>query len=151
MRLINFDCIHGGNLAETWGKSNSSFAWQFQATALQFGARSLKRMIQELLLKVEIDTAALVAFVSDMDDLALPFDVNDAGNRFIEAWKRARIIVDSGGGPNGNGGTHPALPTPTASNSIQEDAKRPSETRAALLCAEGAEEITLFPLPVQYL
>jgi hypothetical protein len=28
----------------------------------------------------------------------LQFDGTDAGKRFIEAWKRARIIVDSGGG-----------------------------------------------------
>ncbi len=33
-----------------------------------------------------------------MDDLALQFDSTDAGKRFIEGWKRARIIVDTGGG-----------------------------------------------------
>jgi hypothetical protein len=45
-----------------------------------------------------------------MDDLTLQFDGTDAGKRFIEAWKRARIIVDTGGG-HSNGGT----PTPTPS------------------------------------
>ena len=60
-----------------------------------------------LLREVETDTAALVEFVGDMDDLALQFDGTDAGKRFIEAWKRARIIVDSGTG-RGNGGTPPA-------------------------------------------
>ena len=42
-----------------------------------------------------------------MDDLVLQFDGTDAGKRFIEAWKRARIIVDTGG----RHGTTPA-PTP---------------------------------------
>ncbi|MBI3415225.1 MAG: hypothetical protein HY043_07880 [Verrucomicrobia bacterium] len=47
---------------------------------------------------METDTAALVEFVTDMDDLALQFDGTEAGRRFIEAWKRARIIVHTGGG-----------------------------------------------------
>ena len=63
-----------------------------------------------LLREVETDTAALVALVTDMDDLAVQFDGSDAGKRFVEAWKRARIIVDTGGG-HGNGGT-PATPPP---------------------------------------
>jgi len=46
-----------------------------------------------------------------MDDLALQFDGTDAGKRFIEAWKRARIIVDTGGGHTG---TPPTPPTPPA-------------------------------------
>jgi hypothetical protein len=49
--------------------------------------------------EVETDVADLVEQVGDMDDLALQFDGTDAGKRFIEAWKRARIIVDSGGTP----------------------------------------------------
>ena len=61
-----------------------------------------------LLKEVETDTAALVVFVNDMDDMALQFDGTDAGKRFIEAWKNARIIVDTGGG---HGGT-PTPPTP---------------------------------------
>jgi len=60
-----------------------------------------------LLKEVETDTAALVESVNDMDDMALQFDGKDAGKRFIEARKRARIIVDTGGG---HGGT----PTPPA-------------------------------------
>jgi hypothetical protein len=39
------------------------------------------------------------------------FDGTDAGKRFIEAWKRARIIVDTGGG---HIGTPPTPPTPPA-------------------------------------
>jgi hypothetical protein len=66
-----------------------------------------------LLREVETDVAALVQQVTDMDDLAIQFDGTDAGKRFSEAWKRARIIVDSGGG-HGNGGTPPTPPTPPA-------------------------------------
>jgi hypothetical protein len=63
-----------------------------------------------LLREVETDIAALVGQVSDMDDLVLQFDSGDAGNRFKEAWRRARIIVDIGGG---HSGTSPTPPTPT--------------------------------------
>jgi hypothetical protein len=62
-----------------------------------------------LLREVETDTAALVQLVTDMDDLVVQFDGTDAGLRFIEAWKRARVIVDAGGGHTG---TPPAPPTP---------------------------------------
>ncbi len=61
-----------------------------------------------LLKEVETDMAALLEKVSDLDDLVVQFDSGDAGNRFKEAWKRARIIVDSGGG----GGATPTPPTP---------------------------------------
>jgi hypothetical protein len=64
-----------------------------------------------LLREVETATAALVQLATDMDDLALQFDGTDAGKRFIEAWKRARIIVDTGGG---HSGTPPTPPTPPA-------------------------------------
>ena len=59
-----------------------------------------------LLKEVDTDTADLLQQVADLDDLVLQFDGTDAGKRFIEAWKRARIIVDSGGG-------HSTAPTPT--------------------------------------
>jgi hypothetical protein len=61
-----------------------------------------------LLKEVDTDTADLLEQVADMDDLVQQFDGTDAGKRFIEAWKRARIIVDTGGG-HSNGDT----PTPT--------------------------------------
>jgi hypothetical protein len=64
-----------------------------------------------LLKEVDTDTADLLEQVADMDDLVLQFDGTDAGKRFIEAWKRARIIVDTGGG---HGGTPPTPPTPPA-------------------------------------
>ena len=64
-----------------------------------------------LLKEVDTDTADLLEQVADMDDLVLQFDGTDAGRRLIEAWKRARTIVDSGGG-HGNG--TPPTPTPPA-------------------------------------
>lgn len=64
-----------------------------------------------LLKEVETDVAALLEKVSDMDDLVVQFDGTDAGRRFVEAWKRARIIVDTGGG-HSNGGATPTPPTP---------------------------------------
>ena len=73
----------------------------------------------------ETATADLLEQVADMDDLDLQFDGTDAGKRFIEAWKRARIIVDFGGG-HSNGGTPPPTPPPTPSKYIEI-----SKTRAA--------------------
>jgi len=64
-----------------------------------------------LLREVETDVAALVQLVTDMDDLVLQFTGSDAANRFQEAWKRARFIVDTGGG---HSGTPPTPPTPPA-------------------------------------
>ncbi|HEY0551291.1 MAG TPA: hypothetical protein VGF13_16925 [Verrucomicrobiae bacterium] len=63
-----------------------------------------------LLKEVDTDTAALMDSLTDLDDLALQFDGTEAGQRFIEAWKRARIIVDSG---TGHGGP-PAAAAPPA-------------------------------------
>jgi len=48
-----------------------------------------------------------------LEDLVLRFDGTDAGKSFIEAWKRARIMMDTGGG-HGNGGTPPTPPIPPA-------------------------------------
>jgi hypothetical protein len=66
-----------------------------------------------LLKEVDTNTADLLEQVADLDDLVQQFDSTDAGKRFIEAWKRARIIVDTGGG-HSNGGTPPTPPTPPA-------------------------------------
>ena len=49
--------------------------------------------------EVETDTANLLDQCSALDDLALQFDGTEAGRRFIEAWKHARIIVDAGHSP----------------------------------------------------
>ena len=51
-----------------------------------------------LIKEVETDAASLLDQLSDLDDLILQFDGTDAGKRFIEAWKRARTIVDAGHG-----------------------------------------------------
>ena len=64
-----------------------------------------------LLKEAETDVAGLLEKVNDMDDLGIQFAGTDAGNRFIEAWKRARIIVDTGGG-RADGGPQPTPPTP---------------------------------------
>lgn len=58
-----------------------------------------------LLKEVDTDTADLMELVNDLDDLVIQFDSSDLGHRFIEAWKRARTIIDTGGG-------HAATPTP---------------------------------------
>lgn len=60
--------------------------------------------------EIDTDTAALLELVSDMDDLVIQFDTTDLGQRFIEAWKGARIIVDAGGG---HGGGEKPAPSPT--------------------------------------
>lgn len=64
-----------------------------------------------LLREIETDIAALLDKVNDLDDLVLQFDGTEAGQRFNEAWKGARIIVDSG---SGHSTPAPApAPTPT--------------------------------------
>lgn len=67
-----------------------------------------------LLKEVETDIAALLELVNDMDDLVVQFDGSDDGRRFIEAWKRARIIVDTGGGRSVTPPTPPIPPAPPA-------------------------------------
>ena len=66
-----------------------------------------------LLKEVDTDTADLLEQVADLDDIVQQFDGTDAGKRFIQAWKQARIIVDTGGG-HSTGGTPPTPPTPPA-------------------------------------
>jgi len=56
--------------------------------------------------EVETDVAALITDVTAMDDLVIQFDGTDLGQRFIAAWKQARMIVNTGGG-------HPTTPAPT--------------------------------------
>ena len=69
-----------------------------------------------LLREIETDIAALLVAVNDLDDLALQFDGTDEGKRFIEAWKRARIIVDSGTGQLAPAPTPPPPTPPPAPN-----------------------------------
>lgn len=69
-----------------------------------------------LLKELDTDVAALVAQLAALDDLVIQFSGTPAGDRFAEAWRRARIIIDRGGSPSAgepakpNGGTPPAAP-----------------------------------------
>lgn len=54
-----------------------------------------------ILREVETDAATLLDGLHDLDDLVVQFDSDEAGRSFIAAWKRARIIVDAGGGRGG--------------------------------------------------
>lgn len=65
-----------------------------------------------LLREIETDIAALLDRVNDLDDLVLQFDGTDAGQRFNEAWKGARIIVDSGSGHSTPAPAPAPVPTP---------------------------------------
>lgn len=56
-----------------------------------------------ILREVETDAATLLDGLHDLDDLVVQFDGTEAGRSFIAAWKRARIIVDAGGGHDGSG------------------------------------------------
>ena len=55
------------------------------------------------------DTAALLLLLRDLDDLVIQFSGTAEGDRFVAAWKRARIIVDAGS-------SH--TPTPAPANPI---------------------------------
>ena len=61
-----------------------------------------------LLKEVATDVADLVQQLHDLDDLVIQFNSTDAGNRFIEAWKHARMIVDAGAHPTATPAPAPA-------------------------------------------
>ena len=65
-----------------------------------------------LLKEVETDTAALLDQVDDLDDLVLQFDETPTGQRFLQAWKKARIIVDAGNGHGEDEEEEKPAPTP---------------------------------------
>ena len=69
-----------------------------------------------MLREIETDIAALIEAVNDLDDLVLQFDGTDEGKLFIEAWKRARIIVDNGTGHHAPAPTPPPPNPPAAPN-----------------------------------
>jgi len=50
-----------------------------------------------LLKEAEADTAELVQRVRDLDDLIVQFAGTELGQRYIEAWKRARKVLATGG------------------------------------------------------
>ena len=105
-----------GQPGRNWGGRFSLAALRNRATIFQgdggrFSGYASGIGTPILLREVETDTGVLVQLATDMDDLALQFDGTDVGKRFIEAWKCARIIVDTGGG---HSGTPPTPPTPPA-------------------------------------
>ncbi len=51
-----------------------------------------------LLKEVETDTAALLDDLRDLDNLVLQLAGSEARARFLQAWKKARIIIDAGHG-----------------------------------------------------
>ena len=81
-----------------------------------------------LLREIETDVAALLHVLDDLDGLVLQFRSTAAGRRFYEAWRRARIIVDVGGGGSDE---RPQSPTaPTAPSAEVQPAPRPSPVAA---------------------
>ncbi len=48
-----------------------------------------------ILKDLESDLAALLNKVADLDDFVVQFEVAEGGWAFVEAWRRARIIVDT--------------------------------------------------------
>ena len=56
-----------------------------------------------ILREVEVAMAGLMQTLDDLDDLILQFGDTAAGRRFIDAWRRARTLVDPGGTPNAPG------------------------------------------------
>ena len=50
-----------------------------------------------LLRDVETEIATIMDDLNDLDDIVLQFGDTDAGHSFVEAWRRARTIVDAGG------------------------------------------------------
>jgi hypothetical protein len=67
-----------------------------------------------LLKEVETDTAALLEDLRDLDDLVLQFEGTESGPRFIQAWKKARIIIDAGHGPGEEEAPDSLPPAPSA-------------------------------------
>jgi hypothetical protein len=66
-----------------------------------------------LLRDVEADVAAMIDHLGDMDDLVVQFSGTDDGDRFVDAWKHARIIVDAGVGHSSRVAPPPPVPVPT--------------------------------------
>ena len=69
-----------------------------------------------VLRELQTDVAALMDKLRDLDDLILQFDRTATGRRFIEAWRRARIIVDVGG--SAAAPTSPESPPAAAQSSL---------------------------------
>lgn len=64
-----------------------------------------------LLKQFDAKVTDLMEQLEDLDDLVIQYDATHAGLTFIDAWRKARIIVDGGHGPSND---DPTPPTPTA-------------------------------------
>ena len=58
--------------------------------------------------------AGMMEKIAALDDLVIQFDGTPEGLRFIEAWKRARVIVDAGHGPGEEETPTPPAPAPAS-------------------------------------
>jgi len=72
-----------------------------------------------ILKEIETDVADLLARLNDLDDLIVQFDETDEEKRFVSAWKRARMVLDLGGGPGGD-----ATPPPATASVSRADGPR---------------------------
>ena len=75
--------------------------------------------------------AGLMGQVSDLDDIVFAIRWHRMLWRFIEAWSRARIIVDAGGG----GGTPPTHRNHHPAEKLDHEtfARRPAATQAVFV------------------
>lgn len=65
-----------------------------------------------LLRELKTRVAGLVEMVRALDDLVVQFDGTPEGQRFMQAWKQARMIIDAGHGPGEDEPPTPPAPTP---------------------------------------
>ena len=72
-----------------------------------------------LLHEIETDVAGLLHVLDDLDCLVVQFRNTAAGRRFVEAWTRARIIVDIGGGGSGERGQSQVAPPANAQTGLR--------------------------------
>ena len=69
-----------------------------------------------LLEEIETDTAGLLEKLRDLDDLLVQFDSSAAGKRFVEAWTRARVIIDRVAEMPTKTSATPKTPAPAGAN-----------------------------------
>jgi len=67
-----------------------------------------------LVRELQTCVAGLVEKLDALDELVIQFGGTPEGQRFVEAWKIARVVVDAGHGPGANDESTPPTPTPPA-------------------------------------
>ena len=90
-------------------------------TAVMDAPRNRRVNRGTLLREIETAVAELLDLLDDMDGLVLQFRRTAAGRTFIEAWSRARIIVDAPSGPDAPTQSPPA-PAPASQQAPQPSA-----------------------------